>query len=102
MGWMEVKCFEELYNTKILGDVWGNCLTQYHNTFSSTLTFYDLKTMVEFEMFADPTVVAEDGDDPKSASVDVPAFYTILERILDLSPTLAKLLTVIMQKLIGL
>ena len=53
-------------------------------------------------MFGDPTLVIEDGDDPKSASVDVPVFYGFLERILDLSPTLAKLLTVIMQKLIGL
>jgi hypothetical protein len=102
MGWMEVKCFEELYNTKILGDVWGNCITQYHNRFSSSLNFYDLKTLVELAMFGDPTLVIEDGDDPKSASVNVPVFYGLLERIFDLSPTLAKLLTLVIEKLLGI
>ena len=102
MGWMEVKCFEELYNTKLLGEVWANCLTEYHNAFSSTLDFHDFKTMVEFAMFGDPTIVIEDGDDPKTAVSDIPGIYGIIERIFDLSPNLAQLLTQVIEKLIGL
>lgn len=101
-GWMEVHCFDELYNTKILGDVWANCLTDYHTRFASNLDFYDLKTLVEFSMFGDPTLAIEDGDDPKTAIQDVPGIYGIIERIFDLSPVLAQLLTQVIEKLIGL
>jgi len=102
MGWMEVQCFEELYNTKILGDVWANCITDYKAQFGSNLDFYDLKTMVEFAMFGDPTLVIDDGDDPKTAIGDIPGIYGLIERIFDLSPILARLLTQVIEKLIGL
>jgi hypothetical protein len=52
-------------------------------------------------MFGDPTLAIEDGDDPKAKSADMPGFYTLLERIFDLSPALAKLLTVIMERFLG-
>jgi hypothetical protein len=60
MGWMEVHTFEEIYNIKVLGDAWGNCITNYYNTFSSNLNDGDYKTMLEYSMFADPTLAIED------------------------------------------
>ena len=87
-GWMEVHCFDELYNTKELGQVWTNCITDYYNTFESNLVNYDYKTMVEFSMFGDPTLVIQDGDDPHSRSTDVPF---ILERLLENFPRIAEL-----------
>ena len=66
IGWMEVKAFEELYNTKVLGQAWANCVSDYYTTFSADLDRYDFQTMVEFSMFGDPTLVIEDGDDPRN------------------------------------
>ena len=66
IGWMEVKIFEELYNTKILGQAWANSVTEYYYTFESGLNLADYKTMLEFSMFGDPTLSIEDGDDPES------------------------------------
>ena len=38
-GWMEVKSFEELISNKILGQVWGNAVRDYYNTFELDLDF---------------------------------------------------------------
>jgi hypothetical protein len=64
-GWMEVHTFEELYITKNLGEVWSNCIKDYQTTFESTLSKSDFKTLLEFSMFGDPTLNADDGDDPR-------------------------------------
>jgi hypothetical protein len=100
MGWMEVHCFDELYKTKVLGEVWHNCIEDYYTTFESTLNKVDYKTMVEYEMFGDPTLVIEDGDDPKSIPVDRPIFNGILERLMDTFPLLARIFELILAKLI--
>ena len=93
IGWMEVHIFEELYNTKELGGSWGNCISDYYNTFEATgLDISDWKTMLEFSMFGDPTLVIEDGDDPKSAPVNRPILAGILERLMDYFPVLRQLL----------
>jgi len=91
MGWMEVHVFEELYNNKILGQVWANCVTDYYNTFELELDKADYKTMLEFSMFGDPTLVIEDGDDPVSIPVDIPSFLLrFMERIIDRFPLLGR------------
>ena len=72
IGWMEVKIFEELYNTKILGQAWANSISSYFTTFEAELDLEDYKTMLEFSFFGDPTLVIDDGDDP----VSVPKTYS--------------------------
>ena len=89
-GWMEVHTHDELYSTKILGEVWGNCVTNYFNTFESTLNKEDYKTLVEYSMFGDPTLKAEDGDDPRTRSHTDP-YFNIFEGLLDRFPRLIKL-----------
>ncbi len=91
IGWMEVKAFEELYNTKVLGQAWSNCVTDYYTTFSADLDRYDFQTMVEFSMFGDPTLVIEDGDDPKNIPTSTP-FLNFLENHPNLFPILRLLL----------
>jgi hypothetical protein len=93
IGWMEVRIFEELYNTKELGESWGNCVSDYYTTFEATgLDLSDWKTMLEFSMFGDPTLVVEDGDDPKSVQVDRQILTGILERLIDYFPVLRLIL----------
>ncbi|MBN1860090.1 MAG: hypothetical protein JW840_01365 [Candidatus Thermoplasmatota archaeon] len=65
-GWMEVHLFEQLYQTKHLGEVWSNTLTEYINSFF--LEEGDYKTIVETAMFGDPTTVIDNGKDPQSYS----------------------------------
>ncbi len=62
MGWMEVHTFEEIFNNKILGVAWGNCITNYFTTFQSDFEDTDYKTMLEYSMFADPTLAIEDSN----------------------------------------
>ncbi len=102
MGWMEVNCFDELYNTKTLGDVWGNCIAEYHSNFIATLDFYDMKTMVEFAMFADPTLVIQDGDNPVTNVGYCSTYNPILEKILEKNPRLEALFQMIFGKILGL
>ena len=92
IGWMEVKVFDELYNTKELGQVWGNCVAGYYNNFDPGLDRADYKTMLEFSMFGDPTLVIEDGDDPRSALVNAPIIHGFLERLIEYIPILRLLL----------
>ena len=80
INWMEVKVFEELYNTKILGQVWSNCVADYYNNFELDLNKDDYKTILEFSMFGDPTLAIEDGDDPINIPVNKPLFHGVLQR----------------------
>jgi hypothetical protein len=98
MGWMEVKVFDELVTTKIIGQCWANCVSGYYTTFESNLLKTDYKTMLEFSMFGDPTLVVEDGDDPKSAEYN-PVFIQILERILNNYPFFARIINLILARL---
>ncbi|MCK4995808.1 MAG: hypothetical protein KAR55_02875 [Thermoplasmatales archaeon] len=94
-GWMEVKSFEELVSTKIFGDVWGNSISAYYNTFSSGFQMSDWKTMLEWSLFGDPTLAAEDGIDPMSRPAYRPAPSQLISRVLDRFPVLARLLELI-------
>ena len=89
-GWMEVKLFDELHNTKLLGEVWANAITDYANSFE--LDDGDYKTILEMSMFADPTVSIENGDDPKISSKNRPLINSILEIIADYFPRLERLI----------
>ena len=98
MGWMEVHVFEELFNTKELGQSWGNCISGYYDNFVGSLNMNDYKTMLEFCMFGDPTLVIEDGDDP----VNIPfsrSGFNIFEALLNQFPRLALLFEQILEKL---
>ena len=95
-GWMEVHTFEELINTKILGQVWANDITDYYNFFDPSLDIIDWKTMLEWSMFGDPTLVIEDGDDPKSLSSDKPVISGFFQEIINYFP----LLKIILEKFI--
>ncbi len=98
-GWMEVHTFEELISTKILGQVWANDITDYYNTFESNFEFVDYKTMLEWAMFGDPTLVIEDGDDPINIPVNKPVFTGLLVRLIGSFPRLARLLEPIFARL---
>jgi hypothetical protein len=100
-GWMEVKTFEMLVNNKVLGQVWGNSITDYYNTFSIQLSHSDWKTLLEWSMFGDPTLVAEDGDDPVNLPVDIPVIYDFLDNIIENHPIMARILLPIIEKLIS-
>jgi hypothetical protein len=69
-GWMEVHIFKGIYEDKILGDVWMNCLNQYTSNFMTEEPGEsDYKTVVEMSMFGDPTLAIEDGKNPESLDV---------------------------------
>jgi hypothetical protein len=99
IGWMEVNVFDELFNTKILGQVWSNCVTEYYNTFELELDKEDYKTMLEFSMFGDPTLIIEDGIDPKIKTIEKPLFNELLLKLMDHFPRLARLLKPIIARL---
>lgn len=81
-GWMEVHIFESLYNDKELGQVWANSINLYINSFiEEEWDGTDYKTICEMAMFGDPTLVIEDGKDPKSRSIDRPLLTNFLELI---------------------
>ena len=98
MGWMEVHVFEELFNTKELGQSWANCVSGYYNAFVGSFNMNDYKTMLEFSMFGDPTLVIEDGDDPVNIPFNRPDF-NILEMLLNQFPRLATLFDLILERL---
>lgn len=85
MGWMEVHTFEEIFNNAILGVAWGNCVTNYFTTFQSDFNDADYKTMLEYSMFADPTLAIENGEEPV---VIPPMRLQFLERIINSFPIL--------------
>jgi len=100
MGWMELYTFEEIYNNKILGLAWGNCITNYYANFTSDAKDIDYKTMLEYSMFADPTVAIQDGDDPVNIPEIRPVVHRLLERILNYFPNLTRLIELIISKII--
>ena len=53
-GWMELHLHEQFFNTGILGDSWGNCITEYANSFP--MDDGDFKTVVEMALFGDPSL----------------------------------------------
>jgi len=67
-GWVEIDIFDELYHTKVLGEVWSNVITDYVNSFQSDFEKIDVITVASLAMFGDPTVVVQDGDDPRDRS----------------------------------
>ncbi|MCK4365411.1 MAG: hypothetical protein KAW45_05125 [Thermoplasmatales archaeon] len=95
-GWMEVHTFEELVTTKILGQVWANSVTDYYNTFSGDLKDGDYKTMLEYSMFGDPTLAAQDGDEPAPRPKPV---FNVLEKFMTNFPILARVLEKILAKI---
>jgi len=103
-GWMEVHTFEQygIDNKKIIGEIWSNDIKDYYTTFESDLEKSDWKTLLEWSLFGDPTLVIEDGDDPKSKPVNVPMFYGILGRLAETIPHIRQLLKPIFQQILGL
>ena len=97
-GWMEVKTHEELYNTKNLGQVWTNAITSYYSTFESNLGKNDYKTMVEYSMFGDPTLNAQDGDDPRIRAYTNP-YNNFFEGLLDSFPRFFRFLELLVGKI---
>ncbi|UCF13556.1 MAG: hypothetical protein JSW06_04670 [Thermoplasmatales archaeon] len=98
MGWMEVHTHEEIFNNKILGLAWSNCITNYYSTFQSDLDKIDYKTMLEYSMFADPTLAIEDGDDPESIPVNIPSFLLrFIERVIERFPRLEQLFSLLLK-----
>jgi hypothetical protein len=90
-GWMEVHIFESLYNDKILGDVWANCLNGYINSFiEEEWDDADYKTILEMSLFGDPTLAIDDGKDPKSINTDINEInqFTIIKRLIGIIPIL--------------
>jgi hypothetical protein len=69
IGYMEVKVHEQMFNVKVLGQVWANCITDYYNNFD-TLKKEDYKTMIEWCMIGEPTTAIQDGDDPRIRSIN--------------------------------
>ena len=59
--WNEVKIFDEMHDNKILGMSWGNCITDYMNSFN--LDALDLAVLPSFAFFGDPTLSIENDKD---------------------------------------
>ena len=87
-GWMEVNIFKGIYEDKILGDVWRNCISEYTTNFiGNESDLSDYKTVVEMTLFGDPTLGIEDGKDPKIHSLDSRNIIQVLERFLQQVPS---------------
>jgi len=93
-GWMEVHIFDELFNTKILGQVWSNVLTGYINSHISSEDWdaVDCKTVLETAMFGDPTLAIEDGEEPKIKLINKLPLNVFLDQVLSKFPALERLL----------
>ena len=95
IGFMEIKVFEELFNTKILGQVWNNCITAYYLEHEASLDKEDYKTMTEFSMFGDPTVVIQNGDDPGPKDFDRISSNVLFNRVFEQFPLITKIIKII-------
>ena len=93
-GWLEVHTHEQIISDKILGIVWENCVTDYYNTFHSTIDEVDYKTLLEYSMFADPTVAIQNGDNPSIAPPNRPLLNMLLQ-FLENFPILSQLVQTI-------
>jgi len=86
-GWMEVNIFKGIYEDKILGDVWRQCITDYSTSFiGEDPVLSDYKTVVEMTLFGDPTLGIEDGKNPESNSLELSSFQLILQRFFQQFP----------------
>jgi hypothetical protein len=91
-GWMEVHIFESLYNDKILGEAWANCINGYINSFiENEWDETDYKTILEMAMFGDPTLSIDDGKDPKSVDIDENSDFQIAKNIIEIIPIFRRL-----------
>jgi hypothetical protein len=82
-GWMQVNTFKGLNNNKILGDVWGDCLVDYFNTFYFDIEESDFKTLLEYNLLGDPSLKVETGPDPTSTDSYQFPLLTILQRFFE-------------------
>ena len=83
-GWMEVNIFDQLYNNKILGQTWKNVIAGYVSNFSSLdWERIDSKTVVAMTLIGDPTLVIEDGDNPREVPKIMQLIISLLERLSD-------------------
>ena len=98
-GWMEVHIFENIYNDKILGEAWAECLNSYITSFiDDEWGEADYKTILEMSMFGDPTLAIEDGKDPKSINVEKPNISNnFVEKFLQFFPRMETLLRIILK-----
>jgi hypothetical protein len=101
MGWMEVHIFEELFNTKNLGQVWSNSVSGYINALfgSQEWGHADYKTVLELSMFGDPTLNIEDGEQPriKSKILDKPIIQGLLEKLVEIFPGLERIFKLVIK-----
>ncbi len=102
-GWMEVHTFEQfgIDDIKILGQLWGNDIADYFTTFETEFDLSDYKTMLEWSLFGDPTLVLEDGDNPQTINVNVPTYHPLLEKFVNVFPQIRNLLKQIFEKYLG-
>jgi hypothetical protein len=95
-GWMEVNIFKGLFNDKILGEVWGNSLNGYINThYSNDWGDADYKTILEMAMFGDPTLVIDDGENPKNKDLDTFNVENSVLQFIDYFPIIKELIEMI-------
>jgi hypothetical protein len=86
-GWMEVHIFESIYNDKVLGDVWANCINGYINSFiENEWDGTDYKTILEMSMFGDPTLEIDDGKDPKSIYKNENNNFIFIKKLIEIIP----------------
>jgi len=83
-GWMEVHLHKEFVNNRVLGDSWGNSITNYTNTFE--MEELDYKTVVELAQFADPSLALETGPDPDDVPVPKPILFELLKNLIERFP----------------
>jgi hypothetical protein len=95
-GWMEVRIFKEIYENKGLGLSWANALNGYINSFYSGEDWDDgdYKTVLEVALFGDPSLVIEDGPDPKTRNKTInPIINGLMAKIINRFPWLEKILS---------
>ncbi len=97
-GWLEVRTHEELFNTKNLGQVWANSIKGYCTNFEGRLQQSDFKTITEYSMFGDPTLNAENGDDPKVRS-QPDIYFNRFKGLLNYFPRIAMLFELLLTKI---
>ncbi len=90
-GWMEVNTYDQIFTIKNLGETWSNSVTDYYNTFAGTLEDADYKTLLEYSMFADPTINIQNGDHPQIYPHNQPVI-NFLNHILNFFPRLQVIL----------
>ncbi|MFO7677818.1 MAG: C25 family cysteine peptidase [Thermoplasmatota archaeon] len=81
-GWMQLNTFKGLYNDKVLGDVWGDCIVGYYNAFNFDIQESDYKTLLQYNLFGDPSLAIETGPDPKSADGYQFPLLTLIHQII--------------------